>query len=242
MPAPAAPQSTGPASASRPHPPIYGIDIETDTAVDGMDPAVARIIAVAVAGPDGVRVFDDSDESLLLDRVDWHLASLEPGVLSTWNGAAFDLPFLADRGRRCGLRLGLRLTLDPTIPSRRPLPGHAGAYRGSWHGHAHLDAYQLFRADVVPALGISGGLKSISRLCGLDPVELAAARVHTFEKDQVSAYVSSDARCTRLLVLRRWPTARAALDHPPGAGPVPTPARGRPGAALPRCQPAGALR
>jgi hypothetical protein len=200
---------------SRPTPNIYGLDIETDTATDGLDPRVARIVAVAVAGPDGVRVFDDTDEGLLLDRLDWHLASLEPGVLSTWNGAAFDLPFLADRAQHNGVRLGLRLTLDPSIPGRRaPLPGHLGAYRGSWHGHAHLDAYQVFRADVVPALGVSGGLKTIARLCGLAPFELPAATLHEHPKDLVSAYVASDAWCTRQLVCRRWPSARGAIDHP----------------------------
>lgn len=196
-------------------PDIYGLDIETDTTLDGLDPRVSRVVAVAVAGVDGVRVFDEADESVLLDRLDWHLASLEPGVLATWNGAAFDLPFLADRFRACGLRPGLRLTLDPTISLRRePLPGHEGAYRGSWHGHAHLDAYRLFRADVVPAIGVSGGLKSIARLCGLEPIQLAADRLHDYPKDQVSAYVGSDARCTRELVLRRWRTARLAVDHP----------------------------
>ncbi len=230
-----------PHTAERPPPPVYGLDIETDTSIDGLDPTVARIVAVAVSGPDGVRIFDDGDESLLLDRVDWHLASLEPGVLCTWNGAAFDLPFLADRSRVAGVRVGLRLTLDPTIPVRSPLRGHTAAYRGSWHGHAHLDAYQLFRADVVPALGISGGLKTIARLCGLDPVEITGACIHTYAKDQVSAYVASDARCTRQLVLRRWTTALAALDHPPGSrSPAPPDARllGDP----PRRHPVGALR
>jgi len=213
----------------RPAPPIYGLDIETDTTSDGLDPRVAAIVAVAVAGPDGVRVFDDGDEALLLDRLDWHLASLEPGVLTTWNGAAFDLPFLADRARAAGVRLGLRLTLDPSIPGRRdPLPGHVGAYRGSWHGHAHLDAYQVFRADVVPALGVSGGLKTIARLCGLSPLELPAATLHEQPKDQVSAYVASDAWCTRELVRRRWPTARAAIDHPPARRGAPARAGGRP--------------
>ena len=155
-----------PSAPGRPVTPVYGLDIETDTTVDGLDPRVARVIAVAVAGPDGTRVFDDADEALLLDRLDWHLASLEPGVIATWNGASFDLPFLADRARLAQVGLGLRLTLDPSIPGRRdPLPGHAGAYRGSWHGHAHLDAYQLVRADVVPALGVSGGLKAMARLC-----------------------------------------------------------------------------
>jgi hypothetical protein len=230
------------AAPPRSRPSVYGLDIETDTSVDGLDPSVARIIAVAVAGPGGVRVFDDRDEALLLDRVDWHLASLEPGVLATWNGGAFDLPFLADRCRANGVRAGLRLTLDPTIPVRHPLPGHQGAYRGSWHGHAHLDAYQLFRADVVPALGVSGGLKTIARLCGLDPVELRAPALHTYAKDQVSAYVGSDARCTRELVLRRWPAARSAVDHPIAAPRAPAARLARPAPGLTRVPVAGALR
>lgn len=208
------PTPVPPGPTPRPAPPVYGLDIETDTTQDGLDPAVARVVAVAVAGPHGVRVFDDADEPLLLDRLDWHLASLPVGVLATWNGANFDLPFLSDRYRRHGLRPGLRLTLDPALRVRSPLPGHQGAYRASWHGHAHLDAYRLFRADVVPALATSGGLKNIARLCGLRPLELPAASLHHYAKNQVSAYVGSDARCTRELVLRRWPTARAALDHP----------------------------
>lgn len=196
-------------------PAIYGLDIETDTTVDGLDPAVARIVAVAVAGPDGVRVFDDADEALLLDRLDWHLAALEPGVITTWNGSGFDLPFLADRAGRCGVRLGLQLWLDPSIRLRGDaLPGHLGAYRGSWHSHVHLDAYRVYRADVVPALGVSGGLKAIARVCGLAPVEVCAARLHELSDDEVRAYVASDACCTRLLVRRRWPSARAAIDDP----------------------------
>jgi hypothetical protein len=219
-----------PRALDRPIPPVYGLDIETDTTTNGLDPQVARIVAVAVAAPDGVRVFDDADEALLLDRLDWHLASLDPGVVTTWNGAAFDLPFLADRARAAGMHLGLRLTLDPSIPGRRePLAGHAGAYRGSWHGHAHLDAYQVFRADVVPALGVSGGLKTIARLCGLNPLELPAASLHEHPKDQVSAYVASDAWCTRELVCRRWATARAAVDHPPSPRRGPSRDGGDPG-------------
>jgi hypothetical protein len=195
-------------------PEIYGLDIETDTSVDGLDPRVGRIVAVAVAGPRGVRVFDDGDEALLLDRLDWHLASLEPGVIATWNGAGFDLPYLADRAQRRDVRLGLRLALDPTIASHHdPLAGHDGAYRASWHAHAHLDAYRVFRADVVPALSISGGLKSIARLCGLEPLELARATLHEQQPEQVRAYVASDASCTRELVRRRWPTASAAVDR-----------------------------
>lgn len=201
-------------------PPVYGLDIETDTTVDGLDPLVARVVAVAVAGADGATVFDDANEALLLDRLDWHLASIEPGVLATWNGANFDLPFLHHRARRHGVDLGLRLRPDPDLPlPREPLPGHAHTNRAWWHGHAHLDAYRVYRADVVPALGVSGGLKSIAQLCGLTPVQVDPSRLHQLARDEIRAYVSSDARCTRELVLRRWPTARNAVDR--GGEPAP---------------------
>lgn len=203
-------------------PVVHALDIETDTGEDGLDPRRSRIVAVAVAGADGVVVFDDTDEAALLDRLDWHLAGLEPGVLATWNGAAFDLPFLSERAARTGVRLGLRLEADPTIAVRSPLPGHHGAYRAAWHHHAHLDAYRVFRADVVPAIGLSGSLKAIARLVGLAPVVVDASRLHELSPDEVRAYVGSDARCTRQLVLRRWATMRNGVDRlsAPPAGPA----------------------
>jgi DNA polymerase elongation subunit (family B) len=197
-------------------PPIYGLDIETDTRVDGLDPAVGRILVVAVATAEGPVVFADADEARLLDRLDWYLGSLEPGVIATWNGAKFDLPYLADRARLLGVRVDLRLSLDPTIELEHPpLPGHGGAYRAAWGSHAHLDAYRLYRADVVPALHISGSLKSVARACGLRPIATDAARVHELDRDQLEAYVVSDATCTRELARRRWPGALPMVDRLP---------------------------
>jgi hypothetical protein len=212
-------------------PAIYGFDIETDTRVDGLDPGRSRIVAAALATPDSTVVFTDDDEAVLLDRLDWHIASLEPGVLATWNGSAFDLPFVADRARHHGLGLGLRLRLDPGIARRHPpLSGHPGAYRASWHSHAHLDGYQVFRADVSPALGVSGSLKSVARLCGLRPLQLDAAHLHRACPADVQAYVASDAQCARELVRRRWATARLSVDVPPSAAPLGPQARAATGA------------
>jgi DNA polymerase elongation subunit (family B) len=214
---------------SPPDPPVYGFDVETDTSVDGLDPNCAAIVAAAVATAGTTTVFSDDDEATLLDRLDWHLASLEPGVVATWNGAAFDLPFVADRARRHGLVLGLRLRIDPSIARRHPpLAGHHGAYRASWHGHAHLDGYQVFRADVAPALNVSGSLKSVARLCGLRPLQLDAAALHRSSRGDVADYVASDARCTRELVARRWRTASLAVDDPPPVPPVGVPSRRAP--------------
>jgi DNA polymerase elongation subunit (family B) len=194
---------------------VYGLDIETDTATDGLDPRVGRVLCAAISGPGGEIVVAHADEAALLLELDGWLHDLRPGVLVTWNGAAFDLPYLATRARHHGVadQLGLRLRVDPDLPLRGdPLPGHEGAYRGAWHGHGHLDAYRLFRADVGRTFGLSCSLKALAALVGLDPVEVDASQVHLVPTPLLHAYVASDARCTRQLVLRRWATASAAID------------------------------
>ncbi len=195
--------------------PIYGLDIETDTTVDGLDPRVARVLTVALSCPHHDEVFS-GPEPRLLRRLDQRLSQLPPGVLATWNGATFDLPFLSDRAERLDVGLGLRLRADPGIVLRHaPLPGHTGGYRGAWHGHRHLDAYRLYRGDVGPALRVSCSLKSIARLVGLAPVEVDRTRIHDLSHEVLHAYASSDARLARILAERRWATASRALDKLP---------------------------
>jgi DNA polymerase elongation subunit (family B) len=156
------------------------------------------------------------DEPDIIEQVDERLRRCRPGVLATWNGAAFDLPFLADRAGRHGLPLGLRLRLDPAIAVRRePLPGHEGAYRAAWYGHRHVDAYRVYRADAGPALRISCSLKSIARFVGLAPVEVDRERIHDLSREALHAYAASDARLARVLAERRWPSAARAVDKMP---------------------------
>ena len=93
--------------------PLYGLDIETDTTCDGLDPGVARIVAVAVSSSKGGDLVLTGGEPGVLAALDAHLGDLEPGVVVTWNGGAFDLPFLAARAQRCGITLGLELAWDP---------------------------------------------------------------------------------------------------------------------------------
>jgi len=195
--------------------PVYGLDIETDTTVDGLDPGVARILAVALSSAEADELFA-GDEPDLLAELDARLAAIEPGVIATWNGAAFDLPFIADRAAIYGMGLGLRLELDPAIVVRgRPLPGHRGAYRAAWHRHAHLDAYRVYRSDVGPALRISCSLKSIARFVGFTPIEVDRRQIHDLSQEALHAYASSDARLARVLSERRWASARRAVDHTP---------------------------
>ncbi len=202
-------------------PPSYGLDIETDTTIDGLDPRIAAVVAVAIVG-DGVEEVLErgpAGEAELLRLVDGTIAALPAGVIITWNGAGFDLPFLHDRARRHGVPLGLRLAPDPTIPGRRePLPGHAGAYRAAWYGHRHLDGYQLFRADVGATVGLSCGLKALARFVGLPVIEVDRTRIHELDGAERRAYVASDARLARQLVGRRVDAFRAVDQLPEPIG------------------------
>ena len=191
---------------------VYGLDIETDTALDGLDPNLAPIVAVALAGDGWTQVFD-GDELKLLSDLDAAIADLPPGVLVTWNGARFDLPFLTDRASRGGVSLGLQLVADERSRTRRdPLPGHLGGYLARWHDHRHLDAYAVYRADVGASLGVPCGLKPLSRLLRLEPVEVDRTAIHELSASDLEAYVASDAILARELALRRWPTAARAID------------------------------
>ncbi len=191
--------------------PIYGLDIETDISQDGLDPAVASVRAVALSG----RTFDElfvGDEADLLRSLDSRLAELAPGVVATWNGSAFDLPFLADRARILGTPMGLRLCLDRRLTLQRaPLPGHAGAYRAAWHDHGHLDTYRLY--GEVPAAAQRLSLRSLGRLVGLGCEEVRRSRSQNLSNEALHACAPSDARLARVLAERRWPAAARMIDR-----------------------------
>ncbi|MDQ1445085.1 MAG: hypothetical protein QOI20_1549 [Acidimicrobiaceae bacterium] len=174
-------------------------------------------MAAAVSTASGAVVLTGAEDGLLV-ALDEVLAGLTPGVVVTWHGAGFDLPYIADRAGTAGLRLGLELRLDHAIHIRRPLAGHAGAYRARWGSHTHLDAYQLFR-DIGRALLLSCSLKTMARFFGLDPVEVDRARIHDLDPADLSAYVASDADLARRLAFLRWHAASPYIDHDhwPGA-------------------------
>lgn len=188
------------------HENIYGLDIETDTRHDGLDPAVASVVTVALSSRSFDRVFL-GDEPALLRALDEHLADLPPGVIATWNGAAFDLPFIADRARILGVDLGLHLCLDPRITLQRvPLPGHAGAYRASWHHHAHLDAYRLYGGPP----STTGRIGAVGRVLGIGGTGRGG---HDLTNEALHAHAPSDARLARVLAERRWPAAQRLIDR-----------------------------
>ncbi len=189
--------------------PLYGFDIETDTTTDGLDPSRSAVVAVAIAGPGVDLVLDlpDGDtgpvtaaaEADLLRRVDTALRGLPPGVLVTWNGRNFDLPFIRRRAELLDVPIGL-VTDDRTGES-------------TWFAHRHLDGLRPYRADVGRTFGLSCGLKPLARLVGERPVEVDRERIHELTRDEVHDYVLSDARLARALVARRWPRIAPWVDR-----------------------------
>lgn len=201
-----------------PSPPLIGLDIETDTTLDGLDPNRSAIVALALSGA-GFELVFDGDESELLRAADQTLAELDSSVLVTWNGAGFDLPFIARRATMLGLELGLSIEFDPSIPGRHdPLPGDPARARGRWHHHGHLDGYQAFRADVGQTLPVSCGLKPLARFVGLPVIEVDRGRIHDLSVDERRSYVASDAWLARALVERRADHRRWVDQLPSSSG------------------------
>lgn len=188
----------------------YGLDIETDTTINGLDARVAAIVAVAVSTAEEDFVLLGEELNILKDLEEL-ISSLSPGVLITWNGNSFDMPFIAERAARAGVPLGLRFgPLEPTGWSRGR---HHRPYTCSWGEHRHLDGYQLYRSDLGRQFKISCGLKSLSRMLGLEPVEVDRTQIHLLSDHDMQEYVASDARLARELVARRMPLAYESCDH-----------------------------
>ena len=191
---------------------LYGLDIETDTtplkgfSSRGLDPKTTKIINVAISTRDGEIVFRGAEEQLLLS-LDRFMRNLPVGLIVTWNGAVFDLPFILSRAQTLGIELGLTISHAENIrPKYEPLPGHQGGYHGAWLSHssvphAHLDvAYDIEKH--INSLGIQWSLKPVARHYGLSPIDVDRAAIHLLTPEQQDDYVASDARVTRILAER----------------------------------------
>ena len=189
---------------------FYGFDIETDT-THAVDPAVAPIRTVALSGTAFDEVFT-GDEAELLQGLNTRLAALPPGVLATWNGATYDLPYIADRARVLGIELDLKLCRDRRLTfGRNLLPGHAAAYRGGWGSHGHLDTFRLYGHTGGPSVWSS--LRNIGRLVGVGTMPTVARCHDDLTNEALHAHASSDARLARVLAERRQAAAGRLVDH-----------------------------
>lgn len=198
----------------------YAFDIETDTSGGyGLDPRKGGITEIALAfdatvaerfeaahGGIVYSVEDGLAEEEVIIEFDRTLARLEPGVLFTWNGSFFDLPFILSRAEMLDIAHHLHLRAQPGLkPKYEPLPGHVGGYSAVWGSsannfpHQHIDiqrGYERYARD----LGIKWRLKPVAHAYGIDMVDPGdRSALHLMPGDKRVEYALSDANGTRLL-------------------------------------------
>lgn len=188
---------------------VYALDIETDTSGGGgLDPATARITSVAISGSRFDEVFADGDEATLLTGLWNYIAKLPAGLIATWNGAFFDLPFLVARNQLNtigALDSGMTTWDIPGLtPKYSPLPGRKHALAATWLGvdgtHSHLDVAFPYRRTAHEH-GVPWSLKPVCRALEIDMIEVDRANMHLLTAEEERAYVSSDADGTRQLAV-----------------------------------------
>ena len=177
--------------------PIYALDIETDTTVSGLDPRVSKVIAVAVSCSRGDNRVFTGNEADILHKLERYIRKLPDGIIVTWNGAIFDLPFLADRYKTLGIDNTLEITPDfQVVVKYEPLPGHKTGYKGRWGYHAHCDISPLYYT-LATKLGIRHGLKPVAReILGIEPIEVDRKKMHQLSNRQLYDYAVSDTDIT----------------------------------------------
>jgi DNA polymerase elongation subunit (family B) len=187
----------------------YSFDLETDNSQGhGLDPAKSRITDISLGTCAGDTVFSDTDEVAMLADFDDAVYALPAGVIFTWNGTHFDLPFLSVRLAHHGI-LHHSMVSDPTPeypPKYGLLPGAASgltaqflAYTGG--SHVHLDIAYAYKR-IAEEMDVRWGLKPVAEALGIPVIELDRTRLHTYSEKERTDYAASDARITRLLGMR----------------------------------------
>ena len=152
------------------------------------------------------------EETEVLGSISEYFWNAPAGLVSTWNGAVFDLPYMSDRYRIAEVPSPLLLRPDVNLkPKYEPLPGHRGGYQAvitsmasgydPTQFHTHLDmAYAL--KDKVSAMGVAWSLKPVCKAFGIDMVEVDRTKIHELTPEQQDEYVASDAHGARELAIR----------------------------------------
>lgn len=143
------------------------LDIETT----GLDKECNRIIAIGCMREYGdTQIFMQSDEALLLQQFLDYLQSVNPEVLLTYNGMAFDLPFIITRLNALKIKHPFKQARNPRrIPSAQifgtPIEVNEIFYKNT----NHVDAYIcVLRWDfIAKSLTPSYSLKNVVLELGL---------------------------------------------------------------------------
>jgi DNA polymerase elongation subunit (family B) len=181
---------------------MVSLDIETDTAIDGLDPQVSTVVSVGLWAPSVQTVIEGVDEVTLLHRLVEVLDDLPESVVVGWNSSVFDFPFLATRAEICGVDLDLEMVADPAIvPKYCFTPPHTGGYRVRIGRHRHADIAYAYQAYAEQA-SVTWSLKPVCTALDIEMVKVDASQIHLLSREELIAYNLSDVRGTYLLAER----------------------------------------
>lgn len=193
---------------------IVAFDIETRTGTDphtgeqlGLDPRIGGIASIAFYSNTEQTVYNsDNEQALLYDIAAWLTnPAREPGVLVSWNGGRFDLPFLYTRATLLGvdpLIELLDLVEDPRqLPNKYPpIGGHNSSYVATVGAWDHIDLMYAY-ASYANEHQISNGLKPVAKAHDIDVIEVDRERIHELTASELVAYNMSDVAATHALAL-----------------------------------------
>lgn len=199
--------------------PVYSFDIETannkELGEDGLDPRRSRVTSVSVSSDSEDWVFDDDNELNLLTSLSGLITSLDSGILVTWNGSAFDLPFLHDRYKINALP-GYPILLRPSSRPTKyaPIGGHTCGYHADgllWGKHLHADIQWAWESR-AKEMDVKWSLKPLATALNLNPVIEDAANLHLISSESRAKYNLSDAVVTRKLAIHESINLRLWID------------------------------
>ncbi len=210
---------------------IWAFDIETDTSgtslpggpPPGLDPRVGRVTSIAVASDTHAWVLTHPDEAHLISMFsEWLLLDIAPDdIIATWNGGAFDWPYVAHRAALRNVHLPATLTAHPNRkPKYEPLPtfpaGVAAVRLGAGH---HVDIAVPYKSWAARR-GVRWSLKDVAAEAGFPAMTSGTgADVGDLDPAHLAAYNLSDSWLTLRLARRIRPMLTAHADHRPGTTP-----------------------
>ena len=173
---------------------LFALDIETS----GLSPLESLVVSIAICSDGEFVVWESKNEKRLLDDLAYWLDTRDKGVIVTWNGSAFDWPFLFTRASIVGSRLASMITLfeaETRAPQYGPIGGHTGGYLVNAAGWDHIDAMLPWR-ERAKANGHRWALKAVAKIHGIDVVEVDRERITELPKKDLAAYNISDVDAT----------------------------------------------
>lgn len=183
---------------------MYALDIETDTSGgNGLDPQIARITTIAFYNPVDAVVFENNNEKqLLLDTITW-LKARPSSQIVTWNGSAFDGPYMYARSKILGIESPFtNFTLNSDSPKYKPLSGFTGCYDFSFASndgeHTSIDIAYKYKA-ICESKAMSWSLKAVAKSFGIGVIEVDRENMHKLTVAERLAYNFSDVVATYML-------------------------------------------